>query len=385
MLTALPSKSTIASCESALATLHASVDEPGCIVMPTKFNQKPMGAEISWVQYLLTRIKKHKSLKLLTYATRGDDNQIENFTKQLIGTVGSLSATEIRSKLSDDWLTESYKERAFSRLESLQKSRPSSYTLGPNVEVVAGDDFAKDTPASLYPSIVDGRRVLGDRVHFIGAAARLIEDIVPNDKTINNDEETRRAIGTLLFETFKNTEDHSKRDLFGNMVEHSYRIMQASYTGILPENLLLATEGFEPLERYIRKFRPTNGKKQLTFLSLSVLDSGPGFAQTITSTPIEKLNHNEELEATLACFTARTRRNRSEYGKGLQIVRQYLQRKRGFLRLRTGRLSLFYDAWTDQDLDAPIPLENWISIETRQVAPVEGTLISMHLPVGETR
>lgn len=381
----IPSSVTIHSCEQALLELQRVPRDFEHLVVPTKFKRKSMGAEISWVQYLLTWIKKNKSLKLLTYATRGDDNQIENFTNQLIGTVGSLCATEIRSKMSDAQLTESYKERAFNRLDNLQKSRPSSYTLGPNVEVVAGDDFAKDTPASLYPAIVDGRRVLGDRVHFIRTAARLIEDTVPNDKTINNDEETRRAIGTILFETFKNTEDHSKRDLFGNILEHSYRITQASFTRILPENLCLATEGFEPLERYIRKFRPTNGKKQLTFLSLSVLDSGPGLAQTFTSTPIEKLNQNEELEATLACFTARTRWNRSEYGKGLQIVRQYLQRKRGFLRLRTGRLSLFYDGSADQDLDAPIPLEKWISIENRPVAPVEGTLLSMHLPVGETR
>lgn len=385
MPTQLPAKSTIANCEKALASLSASSKEASSVVIPTNFKQKSMGAEISWVQFLVTWVKRQKSLKLLTYATKRDDKQIEKFTKQLIGTVASLCATEVRSNRSDATLTEVYKKSAFERLDNLQTFRPDSHTLGPNVEVVAGDDFARNTPASLYPSIVDGKRKLGNRVHFMRTAARLIEATVPNDRIVNNDIETRRAIGTLLYETYKNTEDHSKYDIVGNVIEHSYRILQASFTGILPENLRQATEGYEPLEMYIRKFQPTNGKKQLTFLSFSVLDSGPGFAQTITSTPIDKLDRNEELEATLSCFTTKSRRKRLEYGKGLQIVREYLQRKRGFLRVRTGRVSLFYDGCLDVDLEAPIPLENWTNNEDDQVAHVEGALLTMHLPIGDTR
>lgn len=381
----IPTKSTIANCEKALASLTVSSKESSAVVVPTNFKQKSMGAEISWVQFLVTWVKRQKSLKLFTYATKRDDKQIERFTKQLIGTIASLCATEVRSSQSKVTLTEVYKESAFERLENLQQSRPDTHTPGPNVEVVAGDDFARNSPASLYPSIIDGKRRLGDRVHFMRTAERLIDATAPNDRSIKNDIETRRAVGTLLYETFKNTEDHARHDLFGNTIKHSYRILQASFTGILPDSLIQATEGFDPLERYVRKFEPTNGKKQLTFLSLSVLDSGPGFAQTITSTPIDKLDKNEELEATLSCFTEKTRRKKFEYGKGLQIVREYLQRKRGFLRLRTGRVSLFYDGCLDQDLDAPIPLKNWTYKDDNPVAHVEGSLLTMHLPIGDTR
>ena len=380
----IPATASISSCEQALRQLAKVQFGPCHLVMPTNFKHTSFGAEISWVQFLLTWAKKYKSCRLSTFAEEPKDLQIEKFTKQLIGIVASLCASEVRSHTNNSLLTDYYKGLAIDRLDKLQERRPNDYTKGQKIDVIANDDLGRCTPKSLYPRQIDGHRELGERPYYVLAAPRLIKAILPLEKGVTTDPDTDKAVGNLLYETFKNTEDHAKRDIMGNSFQHSYRIMQASFTTGIKENLIEATQGVDPLQQYISKFRATNGKLQLTFLSLSVLDSGPGFAQTLTMTPLKKLGFSEELSATLRCFTAATRRNRPEYGKGLELVRAYLRKRRGFLRLRTGRVSLYYDGDLDTNLNEPIPLKLWAVAEHPLATPVEGSLISMHIPVGDT-
>lgn len=380
----IPSVATIASCEEALLKLEKTPTDHSHLVAPTNFKHKSFGAEISWAQFILTWAQKYGKCKLSTFAEGPSDVQIENFTKQLIGFVASLCASEIRSLRNNSVLTDYYKGIAIERLDKLQERRPNDYTKGQKIEVIASDDLGRSSPESLYPRKVNGYRALGSRSYFVRAASRLVSSILPLEKVITRDPETERAIGALLYETFRNTEDHARYDISGNSIRHSNRILQASATSGFRRTLIEATDGIDPLQQYISRFQPTNGKFQLTFLTLSILDSGPGFAQTFTLVPLRKLSFEQELEATKECFTSASRRNRPEYGKGLELVREYLRRRRGFLRLRTGRVSMYYDGTLDNNVDEPIPLKLWQTNGQPQVAPVEGSLISMHVPVGDT-
>jgi len=56
------------------------------------------------------------------------------------------------------------------------------------------------------------------------------------------------------------------------------------------------------------------------------------------------------------------------------------------MRLRTGRLSLFYDAQEDNTaVDNGMPLKRWPGEEMEQLAPVSGTLLTVVLPIETTR
>ena len=380
----IPSSVTIPRCEEALLELRRVPRDFNHLVAPTNFKHSSFGAEISWVQFILTWAQRYRNCKLSTYAEDPKDLQIENFTKQLIGIVASLCASEIRSHKNDSVLTDSYKGHAIDRLDMLQEPRPNEYTKGQKIVVIANDDRGRDTPASLYPRMENGRRKIGSLPYFVRAASRLIKAILPLEREITSDPDTDKAVGNLLYETYRNTEDHAKTDIIGNQIRHSYRILQASYTSGAKEKLNEATVGIDPLQKYINRFQATNGRSQLTFLSISVLDSGPGFAQAFTLVPLEELEFTQEMEVTLRCFTSATRRNQPIYGKGLELVREYLRRKRGFLRLRTGRVSLYYDGNTDTNSNKLIPLQPWTANGHPEVAPVEGSLITMHIPVGDT-
>lgn len=380
----LPSRATISSCEEALAELEKAPKGLDHLVVPTKFRYGSFGAEVSWVQFILSWARRNKNCKLSTFAEESEDLQIEKFTEQMMGLVASLCSSDIRSHRNKTILTDYYKGLAIERLDKLQELRPNAYTKGQKIEVIANDDRGRDAPASLYSKKVNGRRELGSRPYFIRAASSLIKAILPTEKSITNDPSTDKAVGNLLYETFRNTHEHAKYDIAGNSLRHSFRIMQASYTAGLPDHLKEATKGVDPLQRYVSGFQSAEQKTQLTFLTLSILDSGPGFAQTYTLSPLKKLAFRNELEVTKNCFTSATRRHRPEYGLGLQLVREYLRQQRGFLRLRTGRVSLYYDGNLDKNLNDPIPLKLWTTTGAHQVAPVEGSLVSMHIPVGGT-
>ncbi|WP_119454036.1 hypothetical protein [Henriciella algicola] len=343
-----------------------------------------MGAEIAWVQMLLTWAQGEPSGALQTFADSPDDQQVDRLTDRMIGTVASLCAGRVVSKSSGKDLTDAYRAKALDRLNALQDRRPNQATKGPSIEVITGDDYGRDKPASFYPRTRDGSRLLGSRDYFMRAAPRMLGAISRQVSWLEQDELSQRTFGTLLYEAFRNTEDHARRDLDGNIVNHSYRLVQASFAGQLPEALDRATAGYAPLRKYIRRFSPKAGHKQLSFVTLSILDSGPGFAQTWTQKPLQQLSDEEEYAATLDCFTAGTRKAHDVYGRGLVLVREFLRKSNGFLRLRTGRMSLFYDAHADVSPDGPIPVERWRPESGTQLAPVSGALLTMMFPVRGT-
>ena len=92
--------------------------------------------------------------------------------------------------------------------------------------------------------------------------------------------------------------------------------------------------------------------KELSFIELSIIDSGPGLARRWLSSgaqekrqiaDVTSLTLAEEEEAVVACFRKwATSSGDSNRGIGLFAVARLLRRRNGFLRLRTGRLSFLF-------------------------------------------
>ncbi|WP_458766326.1 hypothetical protein [Cupriavidus basilensis] len=92
--------------------------------------------------------------------------------------------------------------------------------------------------------------------------------------------------------------------------------------------------------------------RKLTFMELSIVDSGPGLARRwLASRPEEKksvdklsdISLDEEENAVIECFKKwRTSSGNSLRGVGLFSVASLLRKRNGFLRLRTGRLAFLF-------------------------------------------
>jgi hypothetical protein len=190
------------------------------------------------------------------------------------------------------------------------------------------------------------------------------------------------ALGGMLYEIFKNTEDHALTDWNGDRLKLSIRAIKTSHLSPATDDLERIVGDFEPLVRYCAGLRPPPGGRQLHLFEFSILDSGHGFAQSWTKRPLTDLNAEEEETAVKECFGQGSAKPYRHAGQGLPHVIRLLRQERGFLRLRTGRLSLFADFSQQVGLeDADARLEKWNAPDGVPLATAAGTLITILIPM----
>ena len=124
---------------------------------------------------------------------------------------------------------------------------------------------------------------------------------------------------------------------------------------------------------------------------MSLFDSGPGLAQRWLGKSIRPHDSiDNEYDAVISCLNLHgTTSSDTDRGLGLDVVMDTLSLVRGFLRIRTGRLSLYRD-FVEHPFKAGInnaPPEPFLvdwntqSMQVERMAPVEGTLLTMLIPV----
>ncbi len=244
-------------------------------------------------------------------------------------------------------------------------------------------------PARLY---VRGTDRVRDRADF-GSLVKSCAQLLPLSR--------RAELGTildaaasLLFEAFLNTHDHAQTDHRGEVLRRSVRGFVIGFQYVRIDALADAGGESPPLNDYYLAWRPRISTAQYAqFLELGVFDSGPGLARRWLSSDrelAERLPQGGDLEAeyraVMSCLVkgATTKRDHTS-GNGLFRIMQVVKRTGGFIRVRTGNMSLircFDDSaspLTPDDLrlvDLTEPTG-----EPRRRAWAEGTTISVLLPM----
>lgn len=151
---------------------------------------------------------------------------------------------------------------------------------------------------------------------------------------------------TIVYELFRNTHDHARTLSDGRRNPFSLRgiyvkLHAASRSGVT-----------NPLDRALSQYLSGLGRAlQLSassaapLLEVSIFDSGPGLAQHRSGKSLASFSLAEErrwLEACFARFSSGVP-GEPQRGLGLERVQKALTRLRGFLHVRSGRLSLFRD------------------------------------------
>jgi hypothetical protein len=185
----------------------------------------------------------------------------------------------------------------------------------------------------------------------------------------------------MLFEIFKNTEDHALVDAAGNVLDVSIRAVKTNHHALLPERLENIVGDFPPLADYCTSLKPPSGAAHVHLFELSILDSGPGFAVTWTGLPHEQMNLEQEENATRACFSRGSAKGEDRFGEGLPHVLRLLRRQQGFLRLRTGRLSFFVDFSQETKEIETAVLRRYDPPSGPGLAPAAGSLITILIPM----
>lgn len=377
----IPKAATISACEEALGLLD-NPSECSILEIPTRLKHAAGGGEMAWLQFLISWAQKYPGKSIRTFATSADDGQIVDFIRGLHGLVASLSGARLESRGGKHDLTGTIRSRALGRLDELQESDPFGHARGPALEIVAADHISRRYPGYLYRAQRSGAPALKGKSDFMAGARDLARQVGFRPDAMADPALAYEAIGAFLEEVVKNTQVHALTDLEGDQLSLSFRILQVSRIDPDAATMSAIAADFEPLGTYFERRVPVGRRSLVPFLSISVLDSGPGFAQRWTGRALADLGADAELKATIECFSGGSSGKKDRFGEGLPLVRKMLKRQDGFLRLRTGRTSLYYDALDDNDaLKGSMPLKSWKRPGGELPAAASGALVTILIPI----
>jgi hypothetical protein len=186
-----------------------------------------------------------------------------------------------------------------------------------------------------------------------------------------------------LYELFSNTHYHARSNFDGTPLRSSCRGFQLRILEAADGPLIDAAGGYEPLVQYINHL-PALEQRQRQLLEISVFDAGPGYAQQMTKSPLSAISLAQERQSVQYCFEkGATTKSHTRYGQGLPQVISLLRERQGFLRLRTGRLSLSRDLSLERGWDRrQIPeFESWVPGGRDALAVVQGACLTVLMPL----
>lgn len=371
-------RSTIPASERALRQLAQTVgDEP--LRLPAKIRHVFGGAEAMLAQVVITWAQRNANPKLETFISSAA--QIDDFVRRLPGLVAALCASEAVSTPTSESIFEDLRAAALTRLNQLQGKQPKQGYRGSSAEILCADHLGRSAPYLLYAPDQRGGSRLRPRENLRDLARWLLHGAIPREYRALIDVEATEAIGAMLFEIFKNTEDHALVDAAGDLLGISIRAIKTNHHAVKPEELGRIVEGFKPLVTYCESLTPPKGAAQTHLFELSILDSGPGFAVTWTGRPLDQLSDEEEENAVRACFGRGSAKRQSHFGEGLPHVLRLLHRQGGFLRLRTGRLSFYIDFSATDKVDGATALRRHAAEDALGFAPASGSLLTILIPM----
>lgn len=373
----ISAQSTIAASERALDSLaRARTGEP--LRLPSNIRHLAGGAEAALTQVIITWAQQHRHAALETFLE--SPAQIHDFVRRLPGLVAGLCAKEAIGLGQSGSIVSVLRHAALVRLDQLQSERPKQGYRGASAEIVCADHLGRDEPYLLYLTNPHSGSGLRPRENFRDLASWLLRGAIRGSYLDHVPTDAAEAIGSMLFEIFKNTEDHALTNLAGDLLDVSIRAIKTNHHAIAPNQLARIVGEYAPLASYCEALTVPQGAVHTHLFELSVLDSGPGFAATWTGTALRDLSIDQEESAVRACFGKGSAKGPSRFGEGLPHVLRLLRRQKGFLRLRTGRLSFYID-FSDEAHATDSILRRHDQADLPALAPVAGSLLTILIPM----
>ncbi len=196
----------------------------------------------------------------------------------------------------------------------------------------------------------------------------------------------------IIYELFKNTHEHGRTNIEGGYYFPSARSVTVRMLRRKKSDYLSDEEIPISVKEYFANNLPLTEQSDFIMLEVSVFDSGPGLACRYAKTSdLSSYTLEEELNITKECLL-KHRTSSDAYlsavkGEGLDKVMQLLDKK-GFLKIRTGRLNLFRnfisDPYEESAKVEEIVLKDYTNNDLNYVEHphVSGTLHTFYYPIG---
>lgn len=351
--------------------------------IPVEHKYIATGGECSLVQAYVTWAQQ-ETTPSIEFAVRGSPPASELVSR--LPTIAAVLLSDNYRVPKGEPTSEAIKEAAELRLERLQDYEPQRGSRGPQVEIICADHRGRAYPVTFYDRPADGEPRIKAATALRNLARLILAETMPNETERGLTDDLVQPISEAVHELIRNTDEHARTDLAGNRLGRSLRLLQARRHLIGSEVLNRVAADTPAIHAYCQRLRPPGRGKQLQLIEISVLDSGPGLASRYANRAFERRDYDEELDCVRECFEKSTSsKPRSGAGLGLPNVIALLRRSNGFLRLRTGRQSLFADLGLEQGQDYGVAPNLQQLGTNRLTARASGTLFTLLFPVGGVR
>lgn len=308
--------------------------------LPRTFKKLRLGLLPRISQFFITLLKHHSDTSIKFFQLDVHDNEGIN---DLLADPQSLTAILMAENVFGKSIEKERMELKSRLNKSLQERLDKSiYKEGHRLQLFAVDHSARKYA---YPScfyLPEGTMSLKQSEFYSKLLERFINSCA---KGSNLTTEEKDSLGELLFELVENTDQHGKSDFTSAHSERSVRGLIVDYK-LITGNQQSQTIGGENtvITEYLEGIRDKN--RTVHLLEISIFDSGTGIAESLkNSVPLDISNINYEAQVISKSFAKgiTSKSNPIGYGRGLHNVRKVLSDRKGFVSIRTGRVSLYRD------------------------------------------
>lgn len=377
----VPGHLTLGSIERSLSALLRAPDQQ--VFWPMTVRGIALGGESALVQLIITWALESRKASFNLPVRSLNEKQIDNFVRQIHGVSAALLADSALDQNGNNY-HDILQSSGLLKLRQLDGPNPRDVLHRQHdFTLLCADHLGRSSPRLAYIAPRGAAPIVRDEKYFRVLCEWIFRSIIPPAFLPDLRDYDPEAVGSLLHEVFENTDEHATRDLEGNILKKSVRGFFVRRHWLSPTEIEKLTEGYPPLRAFCESIPAlADAKRQL--IEVSVFDSGPGLAQRLRRKSLSALSTKEEFDAVQDCFRAGvTTKTHSGHGIGLRYVIRLLQQKKGFMRIRTGRLSLFADlSSVGAAEEEHMPrLMDASGSDLRRVGRVRGTLLTFLIPL----
>lgn len=255
------------------------------------------------------------------------------------------------------------------------------------------DHSTKGFDKNFYLHSHDKKPIVRGQLQFKSVMSAMVgksTDLVGGAEPLSDEESD--YLGRVFYELFLNTHEHGSRSVERDAwLKPGIRVIYTNGINLSASSVDARAAANKPMENYFSAIDELPLQRR-RFIEISVVDSGLGYEgrwradqPQIESEPgVSRLD--AEYEIFKKCFTFRqTSSGKSSKGHGLPVVMERLTKLKAFMRVRSGRLSLFRDFINNPfKNDDPCDFEDWETQERgarTEMAPVSGVAVTFLIPL----
>jgi hypothetical protein len=251
------------------------------------------GVEAAVTQALLSWVRAHPdgTARVSVPAARVDSPDESHVIYQSLLSLASLLVPKTVRNQMDERLSPQANNDLLNLFNAASKGQLKDILHGRSINLVCSSASPVEFLRFLYSAPSLGK--VRDTFQFQGIVTRIL-DCCLGSKSESFSERHKRQVGELVYELFRNTDEHATKDLSGNeLAGASFRAIQISLR-VFPKDKLNEYCDDDPVLRsYFTRVLTRSKRNSIShpnipnpnaqFLEISVLDNGPGLARRYLS------------------------------------------------------------------------------------------------------